>query len=72
MIQEKVTIEELKSALKSTKFNKEPGPDLVRMELLRWLNKKNMNKYKNHNNNQHNNTGMDPGQGLGGRVPGDV
>ena len=34
-------LEELNTALKSTKLNKEPGPDLVRMELLRWLNKDN-------------------------------
>ena len=37
-------LEELNAALKSTKFNKEPGPDLVRMELLRWLNKDNRKK----------------------------
>ena len=32
-------LKELNAALKSTKLNKEPCPDLVRMELLRWLNK---------------------------------
>ena len=29
-------LEELNAALKSTNLNKEPRPDLVRMELLRW------------------------------------
>ena len=34
-------LEELNTAPKPTKLNKEPVPDLVRMELLRWLNKDN-------------------------------
>ena len=37
-------LEELNAALKSTKLNKEPGPNLVRMELPRWLNKDNRKK----------------------------
>ena len=38
----KFELEELKKALKKAKRNKEPGPDGVRMELLKWLSEENL------------------------------